>query len=539
MNRASWSWYGTVLLLLSTLLSAACGGEREQRGSGEPSEEEKRGGTAVVCYQAGFDALNPFVSPSLGSADLRLLLFTPLVLYGEGGEYRPYLATDWQWENRQRRLTMRIRQDVTWHDGAPVTAGDVAWTLQSAADPDYGYLSDDFSRLERATAVDSVTVELTFTEPFTLGLEPFVGLPILPRHLLADIPVGAFKSAEYHRAPVGSGPFEFLERRPDGALVFEPSGAFPPSLGRPYLGRIVLRTISEATTVLAELRTGNVDLCLTGSALAQRAEAGTNLQLLALDPPQSQVIPLNTRFEPLSDVRVRRALSAALRRADVAAAISPAARPARNPLPESSPWFAADLVQPDADSMLAASLLDDAGWLRSDGIRRNAHGEELRIPLVAPWPLEASMTVVQAQLRRLGVAVDLRFMEWASYVGVLQDPDARPAAMALGFSPDKVFSPAGDLYSEFHTEGFSNLGSYSSAVMDSLLELLQTPLGHDEQLSAYREVQRLVAQDVPMVFTVYAPRVALSNDRLRGVIMDLNGPFATVTHWWLPPERRR
>lgn len=528
--------------LLALTLAISAGG-CERRGaegpSAEPSDAEKRGGLAVVCTQAAPESLDPFLSPDLGVGDLRPLLFTPLVLYDTAGGFRPYLAREWAWEDAQRKLTLRIRSDVRWHDGTPLTAEDVAWTVRTAANPEYGYRSPrDFSAVREAVARDSVTVEFRFSEPVAAGLEPFIRLPILPRHLLGSLGPAEFRQAEYHRAPVGSGPFKFAGRRPDGSFQFDRWDGFPPELGQLFLDRIVLRAIPEATTLLVELETGSVDLCVTGSALAEKVQGSSRLQLFALEPAAIQVIYLNTRHAPLNDARVRRALSAAVRRSDIAAVTSSLARPARTPLPSTSPWLDRALGQPDDDSALAVSLLESAGWTAkaADGPRRDAAGQPLRLTLLAPQQLEAPVTALQAHLRRVGVALDLRFMEWAAYVATILNPNTRPDAMALGSYPDRLVYP--DLYDQLHSKAPRNLSSYSNASVDSAIERLRTPLPPEERAGLYREIQRRVAEDAPILYLVYVPRLAVAGPRLPGVRVDFNGPFASVAEWWIPPRQR-
>ena len=530
-------WFSAVSLL--TGLYVGCGGERTELASSEVSEEEKSGGLAAICSEAAVESLNPFISPDLVAGDLRVLLFTPLVLYGEGGEFRPYLATDWTWEDNHTRLTLRIRGDMEWHDGTPLTAEDVAWTISAAADPGYAYLEGaDFESFEGAFVRDSVTLELRFGEPLVAGLEPFVALPILPRHLLEDIPRANFQRAEYHRSPVGSGPFELAERRGDGSLVFERFDGFPTELGRPYLDRIVLRAIPEPATLVAELESGAADLCLTGSAVGERFAGSGRVEVHSVEPIGIQTIFLDTREGPLGEVKVRRALSAALRRSDIAAVVSPMASPAGNPLSPASPWVGAALVQPDDDAAAAAALLDEAGWSLNGGdVRADAQGRELRLKLVAPQQLEPSMTVVQAQLARIGVAVDLSFMEFASFVETILNPDTRPDAMALGLYESKLVHPG--LHSILHSTGYQNLSSYSDPDMDAALERLGTVLSPEELASAYVDIQRGVASDIPMIYTIYVPRLMAVGSRIQGVRVDLNGPFASVSEWWIHPGNRR
>lgn len=526
------------LTLAATL---ACG----ERGSKAPAggaagAAPEAGGMAVVCSQAEPERLDAFVTGDQMAADLRLLLFTPLVLYDSVGGFKPYLTRDWTWSDDRRTLRLRLRDDVKWHDGTTVTAEDVAWTLERAADPESGYWAQsDFESVQSAAAKDAGTVEVRFRGPYVAGLEPLVGLPILPKHLLGGLAAAQFRDAPYHRDPVGSGPYRVAERRPDGSVVFERFAGFPAALGTPRLDRIVLRVIQEPATILTELRTGAVDLCVTGSSLAKEAAGAPDLTLVALEPGGVQALPLNTRVPPLDDARVRRALSAAIRRADVAAVVSPLAKPARSFFPKASPYGDAAAAQPDGDTALAASLLRSAGWSEpgADGVRHDAAGRPLRIQVVAPQPFQPALTVVQEQLRRVGIGVDLRFMEWASYFSLLRKPASRPPAMALASYPDKVVDP--DYWDAFATRGGNNFSSYSSPAVDSLLTRLRTAVKPEERRALYAGLQRRIAEDVPVVYVVSVPRLAIVGPRLRAVRTDLNGPFASAAEWWIPAARRR
>ncbi len=111
--------------------------------------------------------------------------------------------------------------------------------------------------------------------------------------------------------------------------------------------------------------------------------------------------------------------------------------------------------------------------------------------------------------------------------------------MALGFVPSRVINIESELYYTFHTGEFSNLGFYSVAAVDSLLERLMTPLPDQERVAIYAEVQRRVVEDVPILYTVNEPRLVIRGPRVQGVTVDLNGPFASVSEWWIPTERRR
>jgi peptide/nickel transport system substrate-binding protein len=509
--------------LLST--SAACAGDGAQ-------QRASAGGTAVYCTATLPDQLNTFVTPDVIAADARWLLYTPLVRYDSAGNSTvPWLATGWRWNAERTELAMALRTDVVWHDGEPLDAEDVVWTLRTAADPTFGYAgADDLAGLTEVVATARDSVRLRFGRPLIAELEPFIGMPILPRHLLDTIPADRFAQSPYHREPVGSGPFRFVERTVDGAIVLARNDAFPETLGRAALDRLVLRGIPEPTAQLVELETGNIQVCIMGASRAAEVERSGRLHALAVPPVGVYVLPLDTRRAPLNDARVRRALSAALDRTTLAASLSPVIRPARTFLLSSSTWLDSTALQLDGDTAHAAALLDSAGWRPgANGMRRDAACRPLQFALTGPQPFRNLLTVVQSQWRAVGIDVALRFMEGAAYISAIRNPDTRPAAMTLSFFPDLVMTP--DPWEQLHSTGGSNLASYRNAAVDSLAALLRTPIADAERAALYHALQRYVAHDVPLVYLLHAPRLLAVSAELEGVHIDANGPFASASSW--------
>lgn len=524
------------------LLSAACGDApaADRAATEEVPPADPRGGTLVLCTTTAIESLDPFVSPDQGAVDLGALLFTPLVRYGADGEIEPVLARSWNWEEGRRRLVLALRRDVRWHDGRPVAPEDVAWTLERAADPTFGYWNaSDFVPMRGVEARDSATVVLTFEAPFTAGLEPFVGLPVLPRHLLEDVAADAFARHAYHRAPVGSGPYRYDGRLQDGSHRFVRADSFPADLAPAYLDAIVVRVVPELTTMAAELASGAIDACVATASSAARLRSTRGVDVQPLAPAGMQILALNHAAAPLDDPRVRRAVSAALDRAEIAGVVSPLASASASPLPSASRWRNPTLHQPDADPAWARAALDSAGWTLPEGesVRRDADGAVLRLRLTAPPPMEDVLTVMQAQLARVGFAVDLELLEWATFVGRIQDPSLRPDAMVLGLQPERLIRP--DVRSFLHSTGPANLSGFADPEVDALLERGERTTDPDSLGAIYEEVQRVVAREIPLVFTIEVPRVLAVGPRVRDVRAGVGGPLAGAASWWIAPGEGR
>ncbi|MFS8637301.1 MAG: ABC transporter substrate-binding protein, partial [Gemmatimonadota bacterium] len=287
----------TVLAL--SVAVAGCGRDRAATAAG--------GGSVVVGMRADFGAFNPVVNTDIYTDELiKYALFTPLIQYDAQLRPRPYLAESWEMLG-DTAVIFRLRRDVRWHDGVPVTAEDVKFTFDLAKDSTTASLlaSAYLSQVESATVVDSFTIRFDFIRPHAQAVEDFWWAPV-PKHLLEGISADQLRTAPFNLSPVGSGPYRFVERRANERLVLERNPDFPEALGGPpALERIFFRIIPEAPTMLAELVTGGVQVDIPVSP-DQAAQIRSNdaLELFAFPGRTFYYIGWNNRRAPFTDARV-------------------------------------------------------------------------------------------------------------------------------------------------------------------------------------------------------------------------------------------
>jgi peptide/nickel transport system substrate-binding protein len=306
-------WFGIAAIVA---LAPACVERAAPATEGGTADTPVHGGTLVVAGPNDLAGMNGLTATEAYTQDLLLhALFLPVVSLGTHGEIEPALARDWYWEG-DTAITFDLRTDVRWHDGRTTTAHDVAFTFERATDPETGYPNvADFSQWTGVHAIDSFTVRFTMRP----HIEPLTGLaflPIMPAHALDSIAPALLAQAAFNRAPVGNGPFRFLEYRPNERWTFEANPDFPEELGgRPYLDRLVWRVIPENTAQVAELMTGAAHLILSPRAddLAS-IEAQAGLRTIVKPARQYHFIGWNGRTGPLAKPEVRRALTMALDR---------------------------------------------------------------------------------------------------------------------------------------------------------------------------------------------------------------------------------
>lgn len=535
-------------LLLPILLAAAACGEGERDGApatGSVAEEDRYGGTAVVAAISDLATVNPFgLNDYLGGQFARHALFTPLMELDGDLEPRPLLARGWEPNADTSRITVRLREGVLWHDGEPVTAEDVAFTFRRVKDPAVGSPAQPYF-----SAWDSVEV----VDPHTLRfhVRPAAGLffgwtlvPVAPEHVLGEVPPGELATHAFgSTAPVGSGPFRFVRRQAGDRWVLEANPAYPEELGgRPYLDRLVYRVVPDESTLLAELRSGDVDFYhRVPPSQADDIRDAPDLRLLAFPFPGYSFVVWNTRRSPFGETSVRRALTMGIDREEmVGTVLEGFGRPATGPF---GPWhWAYDSAwKPlpfDPDSSRA--LLASAGWTDGDGDGvRERDGRELRFQLLTPDNrLRRDIAVImQEQLSEVGVAVEPRARDFPTLSAAITGSNRDFDAALLAITPDLMVDQR-SLWACDRKEQPFHLSGWCDPTLDVAMDSLVEARDRETRRRLLRRQSELVQAAQPFTFLYFEDRIDGLRDRLRGVEVDARGELISVGDWWIHPGSR-
>ncbi len=536
---------------LIALAAAACGEPEpgdERVAADEVSEERRYGGTAVVAGLGQPPSVNPFfLTDYVGRQLATRALFTPLVRLGPDQLPRPWLARSWERSEDGSTVTFRLRDDVSWHDGEPVTAADVAFTFRTARNPEVGA-----AMAHRFSAWDSVEVLGEHTVRFhvdpaadlTTGLFAWAVTPVAPEHLLGDVPPSELSSAPFGTTePVGSGPFRFVEHRAGDRWILEANPDFPEELGgRPYLDRLIYRVVPDESTLLAELRSGEVHFYMKVLPLhADRIREASDLRLATFPFPQYGFVVWNSRRAPFGQEDFRRAMTLAIDRAAlVETQLQGLGSVATGPL---GPWhWAYDTTWRPAphDPDSARVLLEGLGWRDRDGDGvRERDGRDLAFDLMAPDNrLQGDLAVmIQAQLAEVGVSVSPRVREWASMVGDLTGQGREFDAAILSFQPDLVVD-ARDLWHCERAEHPLHLSGWCDPALDAVMDSLTSATDRTTRRGLLRRYSELVYGAHPFTFLYFERRADGLRRSLRGVELDGRGELVSVTDWWIHPDAR-
>lgn len=527
---------------------AACGGDGEDSATARgDAGEPVRGGTAVWGITADFQAFNPVTNTyATGQDVINNMLFTPLIQYDEQLTPKPWLAQSWELSDTS--VVFRLRDDVRWHDGRPVTAEDVKFTFDLAKDPATASLlgSAYLNQVESATVIDPHTIRFGFVAPHAQALEDFWWAP-LPKHLLENVPPAQLGQAPFNQDPVGSGPFRFVGWRPGRDVTFAANDSFPAALGgRPNLDRVIFRVIPEATTMVTELLSGTADAI--GYTLlpdqARHVEGASGAELRHFPSREFYYIGWNAERPRFADPRVRRALTMAINRPEIIQALLAGyGEPAHGMIPPWSPMYT-EMNPLPYDTAAAKRLLAEAGWTdrNGNGIVENAQGEPFRFTLLTNQSSQLRVdiaTVVQQQLRQIGVDAQVRTAEFQSMLQQHKgrDYDAIISAWILDtfkVDPTPLFS-----CEQARTPGSANRTGYCNPQADQLIQRGLRTTDPARAKQTWAEFERVLQRDQPLTFLFWSEDLAGLGPRPQNVEMDVRSKLVNIPEWYIPANRQR
>ncbi|WP_310570058.1 peptide ABC transporter substrate-binding protein [Gemmatimonas sp.] len=507
---------------LSVLGAVACG------------RPDRPAGTIVMASGADLESGNPLVTVHPLSRQLqRHALFVTLVKLDSALQPEPYLARSWQWDASRRAVTFTLLVGLTWHDGAPTTAADIAFTMAAARDTALGSpRAGDVSVMDSVLALNDSTVRVVFRDPRAELPTVLAELPIVPQHVLDSVPRARWRAHPFSTAPVGNGPFRFVSRTPGRQWRFARNADFPPALGGPpNAQQIVVAVVDEAATKFAGLVSGELDVAGVSPTMAHLVERDPSLMLMTPPALFSTVLAFNTTRAPFADARVRRALSLSIDRVRlVRAAVAGYATPAAAAIPPGLPFSVAEA--PVLDTKQADSLLDAAGWTRRQaGVVRTRGGVPLEVTLLTVGGGDMAVEqLVQADLAARGVVLTLRVMELSSFLATVRAPVKQFDVVLTGIPGDIALGHLSAMFATAQRGGALDYTGLHTAELDRQLAAARGA-GPDAASAAWRAVAAELEAAMPVAWLFHARGVQGRSRKLKGVHMDLRGELVSVARW--------
>lgn len=468
----------------------SCGRSRAQRPGG--------GSTVTVRYIVDPErALGP-----AADTPAQFLVFMPLVAWNRAGELEGRLAESWKHSPDFRTWTVRLRQGVRWHDGAPVTAHDMKFTLDLLQYPGARKFAPGSWTV---TVLDDRTYTITHHSRNASYLDSGIGdwIGCWPRHLLEKLDPKRIDTWDFWAHPVGSGPYRHVRTVPRTMMELEANPDY--FRGRPKIAKVILKF--GGSGAVPELLSGDVD----AAPYPQRSDIinvsrDGRFRVYQRPMPPANALWWNHRKPLFQDVSVRRALTCAINRVELLQLLNLPGDMRVIDLPVSERQRRrGDYPEPIGyDPELAGRLLDQAGWRRRNprGLRE-CNGRPFRFTAVARSGSAASAVYVQDQFRHVGVRMDVSLI---SDAGLL---DAR--IKGSQFDAAIMEGPLGRLRLLLRGAG------YQSPVFLGLLDKLEKAADPDEKDVLIRELTRISQADVPLTYLHPFAVTTIASTRIRGL----------------------
>jgi peptide/nickel transport system substrate-binding protein len=475
------------LMVVGCLLMVGCRGPVEEPGS------------VVMILESSPNNLDLRVGTDAQSERVGGQIFDALVKKDEHYELRPWLAASWE-QPDALTWVFHLRDGMRFHDGRPLEAADVAYTIESLID---GSLvtakGGNFAAVNRVEARDRLTVVVRMKRP-DAGL-----LFNMSDGLFGVVPRGSGRDFGLH--PVGSGPFKFVSAVQDKEVIVERNhdywadgvDALPPvTAGAQRIERIQFTVVPDAITSALELKKGSADLASNVVTLdmIHTLEAAPNLKVESGPGSPVVYVTFNVTDILLKDKRVRQAVACAIDRQAIVDAIWRGQARLANTLLPTGHWAAAAddvLARYPHDVARAQRLLEEAGFpAGKDGVRLR-----LTMKTSTDETTRLMAAVLQQQLRTVGIALEIRSAEFGTFyadvtkgafqiyalrwIGSNEDPDIFRYAYGSGSFPPKG----------------GNRGRYSNARVDALLAEASASPDRAVRKEDYVEVQQILAEELP------------------------------------------
>jgi peptide/nickel transport system substrate-binding protein len=507
------------------------------------------GGTYIEGVLGYSEKINPILAPSMVPAnpvdqDLSVLVFDGLAALDETGQVSPSLATGWEVSEDGSVYEFFLRRDVVWHDGAPLTAADVAFTVQAMQDPNFQG-DPNLRELWRNVTVeqlDNYTVRFTLEEPFPSFLQ-YTTIGLLPAHLLSNVASADLPSHDFStRHPVGTGMFMVESISPDRVMLVSNPNYWGP---KPYLDRMEFWFYAEWEGLLEDYERGAIQGFHPPTLQDLPALARIpDLQLYSAQSAGYGVIYLNLRRESLpflQEKEVRQALLYAVdRKVLIAQVLRGQGLVAHSPILPTIWAYDPSVRQYGYDPERAIGLLDASGWMDSDGdLIRDKEGVELAFTLLTSDDVSMVQMAeeVARQWRVVGVDLTIRSVSSESAIYFIRNRNFDSALVEIELTGDPDPYP---LWHSTQAENGQNFAGFANAEADVVMEEARLTADPERRLELYYRFQEIFAEEVPSLLIYYPIYTYAVDAEVRDVqlspMLHTSDRFRNVEAWYMQTE---
>lgn len=507
------------------------------------SDQPAYGDTLIEGTIGEPSILIPMLAGDSASHNVAGQIFNGLVKYDTDLSVIGDLAESWEISKDGLVITFHLRKGVRWADGVEFTADDVMFGYKTIIDEKTPTAySEDFRQVKKAEVLDRYTFRVTYDKPFAPALTSWGSLVVLPRHLLEGKDI---TKSELTRNPIGLGPYKLNKWTSGQELLLDAYHDY--FEGRPYIDHYRYRIIPDPATMFLELQAGGIDMMgLTPIQYTKQTETDffrSNYQKFRYPTFAYTYMGLNLKHPFFMDKRVRQAIAHAIDKSEIVdVVLFGLGNPSTGPYVPNTWPYNPNVKKYEHDPAKALQLLKEAGWSDTDGDGiLDKEGKPFEFTIFTNMGNTLRMntaTIIQWRLARVGIKVEIRALEWSTFINEFIDKRRFQAVIlgwSIGLDPDQF-----DIWHSSKTKPKEfNFVSYSNPEVDELLDRGRRTFDISERKKAYFRIQEILAEELPYIFLYVPDATPIVHARFKGIKPSPIGISYNLPKWYVPKKLQR
>ncbi|MTI66718.1 MAG: peptide ABC transporter substrate-binding protein [Firmicutes bacterium] len=560
----------TALLLIVVMFFSVVGCEANNKPVKDDKEDKKQeeknytpayGGELVVPISY-VDTLNPLLNNNKSLYYFNKLIYEGLFEFDNNHNVKGILAENYNIDDTGRRITIKLKENVSWHDGEIFNAEDVKFTFDTLMrgnslynDMLVGALdSSDIKNLQHiidVSIIDDYNIEIYFNKSYSNALESLT-FPIIPKHQFST-----YKNAlnkDYIKKAIGTGPYKFVEYNKLKNIRLTANDNW--WQGKPYIENITGNILSDKELSITSFEAGNIDLSLASGVDWEKYFESKNIEIYEFITQEYEFLGFNFDkeiFKGQKGKNLRKAIAYAIDTQSIIKKVYLGhSTEVDTPIYPDS-WLLKDKsVIYGYNAKRAREILEADGWSDTDDdkIYEDINGKELSIKLLTNSYNKLrfeTANMIKKDLENIGIKVEIEKLgenknkditekeaieQWNEIKNKVKDGDYEMALLSwdLSIVPDLSFA--------FHSKLVeNNITNYKNEKMDNLLESAFRAKSRQVKKEKYEEISKLIKEDLPYVSLFFKNSALLVNNRIKG---DINPKsyniYNNIDKWFIPEE---
>lgn len=470
--------------------------------------------------------VNPILSTDSVSSQITRWIFNALITYDKDANIKMKLAKSYRFID-DTTLEFTLRDDILWSDGEPFSAKDVLFTYNTIISPDiYTPYSSSFRHIESVSMVNEHKIVVKYKYPYFKALDTWM-MEILPEHILKD--EKDLMTSKFNQSPIGTGPYILKKFSISNDIVLNANPSY--FVHKSNIDKMIFHFLPDRSAEFLMLKSNKLDVgSLTPLQIERQIDEKFKKDFSIYEDigHSYTYVGMNLTLDKFKDKKVREAISLAIDRQELVDILYFGHGSVCNgPFMPGTGAYNGTVKAPKQNIEKAKKLLNELGYDKNNPF-------EFTLTTSAGSSGSYAAEVLQYQLKKAGIIMKLRVMEWQAFLNTVVLPRKFEAVLmgwSLGLKPDA--------YSIWHSEssqkgGFNFVG-YKNEKVDTLIKKAEKTVKQKEFDVIYKEIYKEITEDIPYLFLVIPNSITVVNKKIEPVSPSIIGVMHNAIDWIKQP----